>query len=49
MSLWQFAACVDGHNKANSPEEEIDPLSASDFDDMLSRHADWIQAGARTH
>jgi hypothetical protein len=47
MSLWEFAASVDGWNKANNPEEPIDPLSVEDFDDMLSRHADWIAAGGR--
>lgn len=47
MSLWQLAACVDGYNAANSPEEEIDPLSGDEFDAMLSRHADWINQPAQ--
>lgn len=49
MSLWQFAACVDGYNKANSPDDEMEPLSPEEFDDMLARHADWVSGGGAVH
>lgn len=45
MSLWEFAAAVDGHNRAHNPEEPLEPLTEAEFDDMLARHADWIAAG----
>jgi hypothetical protein len=44
MSLWQFAACVDGWNKAQGSEEVIEPLTEDEFDDMMARNADWISA-----
>lgn len=43
MSLWQFAACVDGYNSANSTEDEIDPMSVDEFDEMVARNADWLR------
>jgi hypothetical protein len=36
-SFWQFAACIEGFNKANSPAETTAPSNA-EFDDMLARH-----------
>ncbi len=37
MSLWQFAACVDGHNRANSPDEVVDPPTTDEFHDLVRR------------
>lgn len=35
MSLWQFAATVDGYNRANTPEKDGMPqLSDQEFDDI---------------
>ncbi|BBF93383.1 hypothetical protein [Blastochloris tepida] len=42
MSLWQFAACIDGWNRANGAEVPPEPLSPGEFDDLLARHADFV-------
>ena len=36
-SFWQFAASVEGFNKANNPGDPPAPSNA-EFDDMLARH-----------
>jgi hypothetical protein len=43
MSLYQFAAAVDGYNAAQGGDQKPEPLSAAEFDDMLERHAEWLQ------
>lgn len=44
-----MAAAIDGFNKANSPDEDIEPMSAEDYDDMLARHSDFINQSAAVH
>ncbi|KQT08528.1 hypothetical protein ASG40_11660 [Methylobacterium sp. Leaf399] len=39
MSLWQFSAYLDGHNRANDPNA-VDPLSANEEDALWN----WISA-----
>lgn len=40
MSLYQFAAAVDGWNKAHSTEEQIQAPSAADFLAAKKLHGD---------
>lgn len=40
MSLFQFAACVDGFNKANSTEETVDPPTDEEFEAAMALHAE---------
>ncbi len=48
MSLWQFAACIDGFNRANAPDEaSSEPMSPDEFDKLLDKHAGWI--GRQVH
>lgn len=42
MSLWQFAACVDGFRRANEGDEQPEPMTADEFDDMLQRHENFL-------
>jgi hypothetical protein len=35
MSLWEFAACVEGWRKANSPSERLEPPSPEEFAAMV--------------
>lgn len=35
VTLWEIVASVDGHNRANGAEEQIDPPSDAEFDKML--------------
>jgi hypothetical protein len=43
MSLWQLAACIDGHNEAHSSDETpADPMGFDDFEAMLERNAEWM-------
>jgi hypothetical protein len=42
MSLWQFAACVDGFNRANGAESEPDAMNPSEFDDLLARNQKFM-------
>lgn len=37
MSLWQFAACVDGWNTAQGGEEKPEPPTPEEYYDMLER------------
>lgn len=37
MSLWQFAACVDGWNAAHGAESEDEPPTPDEFHDMVNR------------
>lgn len=41
-SLWEFAAAVDGWNQAQAGEEQVDPLTYDEFEDLIDRHQDWI-------
>jgi hypothetical protein len=43
MSLWQFAACVDGWNRVHGADGDKPEVTSADFDDMLERHADWMR------
>ena len=40
MSLYQFAACVDGVNKANSPDESVEPPTDEEFRAAKEAHGD---------
>lgn len=40
MSLYQFAACVDGFNKMNSTEEMVDPPTDEEFKLAKALHGD---------
>jgi hypothetical protein len=40
MSLYQFAACIDGYNKAHSTEEAIEAPSAAEFLAAKKLHGD---------
>jgi hypothetical protein len=37
-------ACIDGYNAAQGAEEPPPKLTAAEYDDMMSRNADWIFA-----
>lgn len=38
MSLWEFAACVEGYRKANSPEPKPPPPTAEKFAEMVASY-----------
>lgn len=40
MSLYQFAACVDGFNKANSVEDQIGAPTDAEFRAAKEAHGD---------
>jgi hypothetical protein len=40
MSLYQFAACVDGFNRANSGEDSLEPPGDEEFLAMKAAHGD---------
>lgn len=40
MSLYQFAACVDGYNKAHSTEDQIQAPTAAEFEAAKRAHGD---------
>jgi hypothetical protein len=35
LSFWEFAACVDGFNRANGGDDLPQPMSAQEFDVMV--------------
>lgn len=37
MSIWQFAACVDGYNAAHGSDENVEPPTAAQYHDMVGR------------
>jgi hypothetical protein len=37
MSLWQFGACIDGWNRSQGGDEDVDPPTAEEFEDMVRR------------
>ena len=39
MSLWQFAACVDGFNRAQSGDDSVEAPTRAEYLDMVSRLA----------
>lgn len=39
MSLWQFSACVEGHNKAHGVEEKPAPPTEAEYYDLIERLA----------
>jgi len=38
MTLWQFAAAVDGWNRTHGGEEKPEPPTDEEFDEMLRRY-----------
>jgi hypothetical protein len=40
MSLWEFAACTDGFNRAHGGDEKPEPPTEAEFYDMLERLGD---------
>lgn len=40
MSLWQFAACIDGWNRANGGPSRPEPPSLEEFEAMKRAHGD---------
>jgi len=40
MSLYQFAACVEGVNKANSADETVSPPTDAEFRAAKEAHGD---------
>lgn len=40
MSLYQFAACVDGINASNKTEDKIEPPTAEEFRAAKEAHGD---------
>ncbi|UGX98230.1 hypothetical protein G6321_00025135 [Bradyrhizobium barranii subsp. barranii] len=38
LTIWEIAAYVDGHNRANADPEKPEAMSDDDFDDLLMRH-----------
>jgi hypothetical protein len=38
MSLFQYACCVDGVNKANAPEDRIEPPTDEEFEAAMALH-----------
>lgn len=43
MTLWELSAAVDGWNRANGGQDELEPPSPEEFDAMLERHADFVR------
>lgn len=41
--MWELAACVDGVNSANSPEEKLEAPTDEEFERMLENY-DHLQA-----
>lgn len=37
MSMWQFAACVDGYNRAQGADEAVAPPTADEFHEMVAK------------
>lgn len=43
MTLWQFAACVDGWNRTHGAEQDkIEPPTDSEFDALLSERTERL-------
>lgn len=40
MSLWQFAACLDGHNRANNVDRKAAPPSSEEHRARIERTLD---------
>jgi len=36
--MWELATCVDGVNRANNPDAEIEPPSDEEFEKMLEAY-----------
>jgi hypothetical protein len=36
--MWELAACVDGVNYANDPEEKLEPPTDEEFEQMLENY-----------
>lgn len=39
MSLWQFAACVDGYNRSQGAEDPVAAPSADEYHAMVAQFA----------
>jgi hypothetical protein len=37
MTLWEFAACVDGFNRANGGDERPEPMTPEEFDEAVAQ------------
>jgi len=40
MSLWEFAACVDGYSRANGGGSSLQPPTDEEFEAMKRAHGD---------
>lgn len=37
MMLWEYEACVEAHNEANSAPADPEPMSNEEFDDFVAQ------------
>lgn len=42
MSLWQFAAVIEGWNRAHGAEEGPPSMTGDEFDALVEKHAAWL-------
>lgn len=38
MTLWELSVCIDGVNRSNNPEAEIEPPTDEEFEKMLEEY-----------
>jgi hypothetical protein len=38
MTVWELAACVDGYNAVHGGEQEPEPPSIAEYEEMRERH-----------
>lgn len=38
MTLWEFAACLEGYRRANSPPDKPETMSPEEFRAGIERH-----------
>jgi hypothetical protein len=38
MTMWELAVCVDGVNRANSPEQKLEAPTDDEFEQMLASY-----------
>lgn len=36
LTFWEFAACIDGYNRANGADEMPEPMSGEEFDEAVA-------------
>lgn len=39
--MWEFAACVDGFNRANGIDEDAEPMSPAEFERAVA-DSHWV-------